>query len=156
MPSPACVQLKWSLLRVKLSLLGEAELGSEEARTSARVRYGGLPPLTRKEVLGEIKERAPPAFLDAHMADVQSWSLAAAAKQLPKQRIVELCVSLLRLRHPPPPPNRLRLLLLSRPVLSFRARTGAALRVSLRQVRAIAGSPGGRGGGCRRRRRRLR
>jgi hypothetical protein len=41
--------LQWSLLRVKLSLLGESELSGEE-KANARARYAAMQPLSRKEV----------------------------------------------------------------------------------------------------------
>jgi hypothetical protein len=54
-PVCACVctmvwlQVQWSLLRVKLSLLGESELSGEE-KANAKARYGSMPPLSRKDV----------------------------------------------------------------------------------------------------------
>jgi hypothetical protein len=51
------------------------------------------------QVTKEIRDKASEAFLDAHMADVKTWSINAIAKQLSKHRLVELCVCC-RL-HPP-------------------------------------------------------
>jgi hypothetical protein len=59
----------------------------------------GLCVFPSPQVTKEIRDKASEAFLDAHMADVKTWSINAIAKQLSKHRLVELCVCC---RHHPP------------------------------------------------------
>ncbi len=85
------VQLKWPVLQVRLSLQGASSL-SEEAKAAAAARFAGVPPLSKKDVLAEIRAKATPEFQEEHMADMKSWTLASAAKSISMERLADLCV----------------------------------------------------------------
>ena len=75
--------------QVKHSLLGQGSLSQDQALVAAAT-FASAAPLSKKDVLAEVRAKAPPAFVDEHMADVKAWNLQSAAKHLSMQRLVDL------------------------------------------------------------------